>query len=290
MAVDEFQSVCAQADLLIVRNCSIDLWREEYSWPRRRVFIDSDPGFIQFRLANGDFHFVNTVNRCERLFTIGQRIGTKDCPIPTEGRHWVRTVPPVTLAHWSWADDGPATYFSAIMQWRSFQEVTYEGVTYGNKDREFGKFIDLPKLSGQPFIVALTGEPSQNLSVNGWKILPGWKVSLTPELYRTFIRESRTEFGVAKHGYVATQSGWLSDRSICYLASGRPVLVQDTGLGDWLPTGEGLLTFRDVPEALSGIKTINADYEQHRRAARLLAEEYFAADRVLPSLLESAME
>jgi hypothetical protein len=108
--------------------------------------------------------------------------------------------------------------------------------------------------------------------------------------YREFIQRSRSEFAIAKHGYVATKGGWFSDRSICYLASGRPVLVQETGLGDWLPIGEGLLTFRDVTEALRGIEAINADYEQHRRAARLLAEEYFATERVLPSLIESAME
>jgi hypothetical protein len=290
MAVDEFQSVCSQADLLIVLASALDLWRGEYDWPRHRIYIDLDPGFTQVRLANGDQHLVNTVEKCERLFTIGQRIGAQDCTIPTEGRHWLKTVVPISLPHWGVAEDGFVSHFSTIMQWRSYKEVSYKGVRYGNKDKEFINFMHLPKLTSQPFRIAVTGGHPEELSRHGWEVEIGWQVSRTPMSYREFIQRSRSEFAIAKHGYVATKGGWFSDRSICYLASGRPVLVQETGLGDWLPIGEGLLTFRDVTEALRGIEAINADYEQHRRAARLLAEEYFATERVLPSLIESAME
>jgi hypothetical protein len=115
-------------------------------------------------------------------------------------------------------------------------------------------------------------------------------VSKTPSTYREFIQNSRAEFSVPKHGYVAMKGGWFSDRSVCYLASGRPVLIEDTGLKDWLPVGDGLATFRDLPEALEGIQKINADYEHHRRAARELAEKYFASERVLSALLEAAMD
>jgi hypothetical protein len=120
-------------------------------------------------------------------------------------------------------------------------------------------------------------------------VLPGWEPSRTPWSYRDFIAGSRAEFSVAKHGYVHMRGGWFSDRSVCYLASGRPTLVQDTGLGDWLPTGEGVVTFHDPASAVAGIEHINADYDRHRRAARQIAEEYFATERVLPSLLETAM-
>jgi len=176
------------------------------------------------------------------------------------------------------------------MQWQSIQEVLYEGVTYGNKDKEFFKFQHLPKLTAQPFRIALTGALPEELSPDGWEVDIGWQASQTPSSYQQFIQQSRGEFAVAKQGYVAMRGGWFSDRSTCYLASGRPVLVQDTGQRDWLPTGEGILTFRDIPEALKGIEDINADYQRHCQAARRLAEQIFSAERVLPLLLESAMD
>jgi hypothetical protein len=284
----EVRDACAGADLLLVHAQPLALWREEYGWPRRRAFLDVDPGFTQISLAEGQRDLAETVGRCDRLFTIGQRFGAADCPIPTAGRPWLKTLPPVALAHWPPAEDGPATHFTSVMQWRGFRDVTHQGVLYGQKDREFPHFADLPRHTAQPFRLALTGAPPGDLARHGWEVVPGWVPSRTPWSYRDFIRESRAEFGVAKHGYVRMRSGWFSDRSVCYLASGRPVLVQDTGLDDWLPTGAGVVTFRDVPGALRGVEAINADYAGHRRAARRLAEEFFAAERVLPPLLDAA--
>lgn len=291
MSVGEFIEVCSQADLMIVRGSPIPLWRDEYSWPQRCIYIDSDPGFTQFSLVNGNSELAATVERCQHLFTVGQRIGAVDCPIPTAGRHWHKIVPPISLPHWSMVEDEESSYFTTIMQWRSYQEVIYRGTSYGNKDKEFPKFIDLPQRTAQPFRIALTGDHCipDKLSQYSWEIVPGWVTSFTIESYQNFVQTSRAEFGVAKQGYVATQGGWFSDRSVCYLASGRPILVQDTGLSDWLPIGEGILTFRDQKEALNGIEAINADYKQHRYAARRLAEEYFDSDKVLSSLLEAAM-
>ena len=285
----EFLDVCSQADLLIVFGVPIAYWRPEYGWPRRRAFLDIDPGFTQISLATGDSELAATVERCEHLFTIGQRIGAKDCPIPTGGRHWQKTVQPVSLADWPCVEDDTATHFTSVMQWRGFRDVVYDGVLYGQKDREFPKFLDLPRLTPQPFRLAVTGDPPGQLSEHGWEVVPGWIPSRTPWSYRSFIQDSRAEFGVAKHGYVLMRGGWFSDRSVCYLASGRPVLVEDTGLTDWLPVGSGVITFRDPAEAVRGVEAINADYERHRRAARELAEEIFAADRVLPPLLETAL-
>jgi hypothetical protein len=288
LGVDAFRSVCSEADLLIVRGAPIELWRPEYTWPRHRIYIDVDPGFTQIKLANGDPALSETVDRCQMLFTIGQRIGEADCAIPPVGRHWHKTVSPISLCDWPVAEHAPATHFSSIMQWRSYREVTYEGARYGNKDKEFPKFVDLPRLTSQPFRLALTGAPPGMLAEAGWEVVPGWIASRTPELYQRFIQNSRAEFALAKHGYVAMRGGWFSDRSVCYLASGRPVLAQDTGLDGWLPTGDGLLTFRDRTEALAGVEMINADYERHRKAARRLAEEFFAAEKVLAPLLETA--
>lgn len=183
------------------------------------------------------------------------------------------------------SNDDP-THFTSVMQWRSYDDIVHDGVRYGNKDVEFPKFIDLPQRTSQPFQMAATGVLPETLADYGWEVVTGWKVVWSPESYREFVQQSRAEFGVAKHGYVATRGGWVSDRSCCYLASGRPVLVQDTGQSDWLPIGDGFLTFRDQRQALSGLDSINADYPKHCKAARKLAEEHFSADRVLSRMLE----
>jgi hypothetical protein len=288
MSTDELRDVCSAADLLIVRGSPLLSWWPEYARPRRRIFVDSDPAFTQFGLANGNAALCETVDRCERLFTIGQRIGSPDCPVPTGGRRWLKTVPPVFLTQWPMQEDEP-THFTSVLQWRSYRAVAHGGVRYGNKNLEFPKFLGLPRLVEQPFRMALTGAEAQTLTDQGWEVVPGWVASRTPEAYRSFVQRSRAEFGVAKHGYVLARVGWFSDRSVCYLASGRPVLVQDTGVSEWLPTGEGLLTFRDVAEARAGVEAINADYDRHRRAARRLAETEFEAERVLTHLLEDGM-
>lgn len=289
MTVEQTRAICAEADLLIVQAVPLARWREEYLWPRRRAFIDVDPGFIQISLIAGAPELSETVDRCERLFTIAQRMGKPDCLIPTAGREWVKTLPPVCLEQWTFAPDGAAEEFTSVMQWRGFRDVTHEGVTYGQKDREFPGYIDLPRHTRQPLRLALTGAPPEDLERHGWRVTPGWVPSRTPWTYREFIRSSRAEFGVAKHGYVAMRGGWFSDRTVCYLASGRPALLQDTGLRDWLPVGEGVVTFTNPEEAIRGIEIINENYPHHREAARRIAERYFATESVLPPLIEAAM-
>jgi hypothetical protein len=144
-------------------------------------------------------------------------------------------------------------------------------------------------MTPQKFCIALLGTKPENLTSHGWEVAAGEVVSKTVSSYREFIQGSRAEFSVPKNGYVAMRGGWFSDRSVCYLASGRPVLIADTGLGDCLPVGDGLVTFTDLPAALAGVEKINADYQHHRQAARKLAETYFAAERVLPALLDAAL-
>lgn len=289
MTIEAFREVCAGADLFLIWAVPLECWRPEYDLAHRRAYIDADPGFTQISLINGDDKLAKTINRCERLFTIAQRMGAEDCSIPNAGRPWLKTVAPVSLSDWPAVDDDSATHFTSIMQWRGFHDVVHEGMAYGQKDREFPKFIDLPRRTRQPFRLALTGADPADLSRYGWEIIPGWIPSRTPWSYRTFIQESRAEFGVAKHGYVHMRGGWFSDRSVCYLASGRPVLVEDTGLEEWLPVGDGVVTFHNPEEALIGVEAINADYERHARSARRLAEEMFAVNRVLPPLLDAAL-
>ncbi|HLM61798.1 MAG TPA: hypothetical protein VK308_13410 [Pyrinomonadaceae bacterium] len=289
MSIESFREICAQADLMIVRAVPLTIWRDEYLEVHRRCYIDADPGFNQISLINGNAKLAETLNQCERLFTIGQRIGAADCPIPDAGYNWLKTVAPVSLPDWRVAENEDASHFTSVMQWRGFHDVVYKGLAYGQKDKEFPRFLKLPQLVSQPFRLALTGSSPENFTEYGWEVVPGWVASKTTGSYQSFIQESRAEFGVAKHGYVAMRGGWFSDRSVCYLASGRPVLVEDTGLRDWLPVGEGIVTFSDISEAVRGVESINAEYERHCHAAREIAEQYFAASLVLPLLIEEAM-
>ena len=289
MAGADFQEVCSQADLLVARAIPLWVWRPEYDRARRSIFIDVDPGFTQMRMLEVDQALTDALRRYDRVFTIAQRMGAPDCQIPAAGFSWFPTRPPVSLSDWPVAPQGPASHFTSVMRWQGFINVSHEGQKYGQKDQEFPKFLDLPRLTSQKFRLALMGVDLQILIDRGWEVAPGDKVAQTPSLYRCFIQGSRGEFCVPKHGYVAMRGGWFSDRSVAYLASGRPVLMEDTGLQDWLPTGEGAVLFSDLPSAVAGIEAINSDYERHRLAARHLAEEHFAAERVLPELLDAAM-
>jgi hypothetical protein len=286
MTVAHFHEICREADLLMVRATPLTVWRDEYDMPRSRVFIDVDPGFTQIALLSGNSELAGTIERCERLFTVGQRIGEPGCSIPDAGREWLKTVPPVSLPYWPVASEENTTHFTSVIRWRGFRDALYNGVEYGQRDREFPRFMELPRFAPQPFRVAVLGADLESLEEHGWEAVSGEVESLMPESYRTFIGRSRAEFGVAKHLYVEMSTGWFSDRSVCYLASGRPVLVQDTGIESWLPVGEGIITFRTQEEALRGVEIINADYERHRRAARQIAETYFASERVLPPLIQ----
>jgi hypothetical protein len=288
MPLDRFVEICARADLLLLRAAPLWNWRPEYDRPRRRAFIDVDPGFTQIAIANGDGGMAEGIARAERRFTYGQRFGAPDCGIPVDGGPWLKTRPPVFLPEWP-VSPAAATHFTSVVRWQGFKTVTHNGVTYGQRDKEFPTYFDLPQRTRQQFRIAQMGLKPEILTTHGWDVVPGEVISRTPASYREFIQQSRGEFSVPKHGYVAMRGGWFSDRSVCYLASGRPVLIEDTGLRDWLPVGEGVVTFADLAEAAAGVERINRDYEQHRRAARQLAEDVFSTERVLPALLDVAM-
>lgn len=288
MPLEMFHDVCADADLLLLRAVPFWNWRKEYEWPSRRAFIDVDPGFTQITLANGDQGWVDGVARCERRFTYGQRVGAPDCPIPGAGGPWLKTLPPVFLPEWPYVA-ADADLFTSVMRWQGFKEVTHNGVSYGQRDKEFEQFLDLPSLTRQRFRIAQMGIKPELLASRGWDVAPGEVISRTPALYREYIQQSRAEFSVPKNGYVKMRGGWFSDRSVCYLASGRPVLIEDTGLSDWLAVGEGVVTFTNPTEAVAGIQNINAQYARHRAAARRLAAEVFSTDRILASLLVETM-
>ena len=254
---------------------------------RRRVFLDIDPGFGQMwqALGSADLFAGHDV-----FVTVGGRVGLDDCLVPTCGRRWVRTLPPVSLEHWPRCEPGP-TRFTSVASWRGpFDPIEYEGTRFGLRVHEFRRFVDLPDRTGLDFEVALDIDDAdhadrERLEAAGWCLVSPARVAAGPDEYRTYVQSSGAEFQVAKQMYVAARTGWFSDRTACYLASGRPAVVQDTGLDGVIETGRGLLAYDDLEGAEAAARDVAAHPIRHARAARALAEEYFEAGRVLEPLL-----
>ena len=281
-SVDEVRRYCADADLFLNLSGGSWFWRDEYRLIPHKVFIDSDPAFTQLAIAKAEPWYVEFFQGFDRLFTFGANIGTQQSPVPTGQFRWHKTWQPVTLSEWR-TPVVPRDRFTSVLTWRteSFTDVD------GNKDQEFLKYLELPARTSQVFELAING-PQDMLRQHGWNTVDAMKVSRTPWEYRRFVQGSKAEFGVAKHAYVTSRSGWFSDRTECYLASGRPALVQDTGWTAHLPHGEGLLAFTTLDEAVAGIERINSDYDRHARRAEEIAGEHFGAARVLSRLVEEA--
>jgi hypothetical protein len=254
-----------------------------------RVYLDLDPTFNQLWHAlqlcdmrfRGHTHFV----------TIGLAIGRSDCTVPTCGVPWITTPQPVVLSEWPVARRITHDALTTVGHWRSYGSIEHDGTLYGQKAHSLRRFITLPTLTDERFLLALAIHPDESkdlraLAANGWQRLDPAQVARTPADYRRFIRGSRGEFGIAKSGYVASRCGWISDRSLCYLASGRPVLAQDTGFSRFIPAGEGLFAFESTEDILAAIEELRAHYARHARAARAIAEESFDSDKVLSRLLD----
>ncbi len=207
MALADYVKFCEGADLLIMRAVPLWVWRKEFDLPRRRIFIDVDPGFTQMTIAGGDQGFADAIARNDRLFTFGQNIGAPGSTIPTNNWTWLKTLPPVALFEWPFDEGMPASHFTSIMRWDGFRNAEYKGVVYGQKDLVFPQYFDLPRRTGQAFRMAING-PDLPPEYE-WACVPGEKATQTPFTYRDFIQQSRAEFGVAKHGYVQMRSGWF---------------------------------------------------------------------------------
>jgi hypothetical protein len=277
------KAFCADADLFINLSGGSWFWRDEYTRIPRKVFIDSDPVFTQLAIAKAEGWYVDFFRGFDRLFTFGSNIGTPASDVPTSGFTWHHTWQPIVMPEWD-TTAAPGDRFTTVMTWRieSFADVD------GNKDKEFVRFIDLPSRTVHQFELAING-PQTFLREHGWRTVDAMGVSRSLWDYRDFIQRSRGEFGVAKHAYVAHRSGWFSDRTECYLAAGRPAVVQDTGWSAHLPSGEGLFHFSTPEEALAALDAIADDYPRHARRASAIAREHFDANRVLPRLLEVAL-
>jgi hypothetical protein len=255
--------------------------------PPLRVFLDVDPGFGQMWR---ELHLADVFSGHDRFVSVGLNVGSADCGVPDCGLRWISTLPPVALDHWPVAENGSSV--TSVASWRGpYDPVEYDGHTYGLRAHQFRRFVTLPKRTPAQFSVAMSIDPAdaldiQRLSSSGWALLDPAAVAGDPLAYNRFIQGSAAEFGVAKGMYVDTNSGWFSDRSACYLASGKPVIAQETGFGAHLPTGEGLVPFSTLDEAVAAVEDVRADPPQHARAARQIAEEHLDSTRVLGRLVD----
>jgi hypothetical protein len=278
----------------IVNLCGATGPREEHRRGARLLYVETDPVYEQLRIASGEATSTEFLAAHDVLFTYGENLGAADCPVPLVRFAWHPTRPPVVVEQWPYRPDPGAAGFTSIASWENKgKDITFGGVTYQwSKHVNFLRVIDLPRLAtGQRFRLAMDpGTPvvAARLADAGWELTDPRPISCDIDVYRDFIAASRGEFTVAKDIYVRPRSGWFSDRSVCYLAAGKPVVTQDTGVGKFVPSGEGLLLFDTPEEAREALARVDADYLRHCAAARAVASEHFAADRVLGRLLADA--
>jgi len=285
------RDIVRSADLLLNVSSTV-LHPEEYRAIPRLAFIDSDPVFTQTKLARGQQDFRAVVDAHDVHFSFGERLTDR---VPATGHDWLPTRQPIVLDEWRTGTPHRGV-FTTVMNWASYNPVTFEGRTYGQKDVEFMRFLDLPARVTPQLEIAARGSGRRqlpdgllnHLRYKGWNVVDPSEVCSDLDGYRRYIEGSMGEWSVAKNGYVEGQPGWFSCRSACYLAAGRPVVVQDTGFSKVLPVGDGLSCFSSLEEAADAIQRVTVDYERQSRAARAIADEYFGSDRVLVDLLEKA--
>ena len=292
---EKFDEAAASADLFLNVSgaCMIP---ENLSGGCVKVFLDTDPGYNQIMLSerfdwseNID-RWCSMVDEHDRHFTYAENIYGTDCMVPRLGYDWKTTRMPVSIDHWEkLAAPGQKGAWTTVMTWNAFKgKLMYNGVEYGSKGAEFDRLMNLPALVHFPLKVAVGGvkAPLERLAQAGWQVAEGPETTLTPAMYRDFIASSRGEISPAKQVYVEMRTGWFSCRSACYLASGRPVVVQDTGFTPIIAPGKGIIAFKTAEEAARGLIEVEGEYEAHSAAALDMARQYFDSSKVLQKLLE----
>ncbi len=266
--------------------------REEHLACPRRVYVESDPFASQVKVAKGDAGMAAALAAHDTHFSFGENLGAADCVVPVERFRWLPTRQPVVLDLWDRGNGSAGEAYTTITTWHNKdKDVTFRGDTYyWTKDREFEKFLDLPRRRAIPFELAagVDEESRRRLHEHGWRQIHSVPISQDVGRYRDYVLRSRGEFTVARDQYVRPNTGWFSDRSACYLAASRPVITQETGFCKFLPTGKGLFGFRTLDDILAAVDAIETEYEGNCRAAREIAAEYFAAEKVVGSLMERA--
>jgi hypothetical protein len=286
---DSIVDECARADLLI-NLCDAEPLPSWLADIPKRALVDTDPVYSQIRHLT-DSRARSGAEQHTVFFSFGENIASGKSSVPNDGFNWRATRQPIDLE--AWGAEGSSGRWTTVMQWESYKSVEYAGVRYGMKSDSFAAYVELPARVNSEVEIALGGEtaPRTMLESKGWHLINPLVVSRTPWAYRDYIRASKGEFTVAKQGYVVSRSGWFSERSACYLASGRPVVVEDTGFADGiLPAGEGVISFTTIEEAVAGIEDVERNYERHSRAARAIARDHFDANEVLSRLVAEAMD
>ena len=284
-AGDRMADICRSADVML--NVSgVNPLRPWLQGIPVRVLIDTDPVFTQVDILNDPVRraFAEGHNA---FFSFAENFGRPGCSVPDDGLPWQPTRQPVVLRAWPLTPGAEQGTWTTVMLWDSYDVREWQGRRWGMKSEEMERVLDMPARTTQRFELALGGStaPRDRLTALGWTVRDPIAITRDPWIYQDYLRDSKAEFSVAKHGYVASRSGWFSERTANYMALGRPVVVQDTGFSDVLPTGEGLLAFTTTEQAVEAIRAITADYPRHARAARAVAHDFFCAEVVLAKLL-----
>ena len=300
------EALLRRADLLLNFHYAID--PRLLACARRTALVDIDPGLLQFWISRGQLDGPPH----DRYLTTGETVGAPGARFPDCGRRWIHIRPPVCLDLWPFTYDPRAEAFTTVSTWSTtdWLKVTENGKTVlreNTKRVAFLRFVELPRRTSQPLELALylidraardaadheqvgkDAEDRARLERHGWRVRDSREVAGSPEGYRRYVQRSRGEFSCAKPSCMEFQNAWISDRTLCYLASGKPVVVQHTGPSAVLPNGEGMFRFTSLDEAAAALEEINADYERHCRAARTIAETYFDSKRVLEGALDAAL-
>ncbi len=283
-------AIYKQADAILNVTGAQEFYDQHLLCPRR-VYVETDPVEAQIRVHQGVEPVIQTLDSHTHHFTFGENLGRSDCGLPAERFNWLPTRQPVVLDLWPPLPATAQSRYNTIATWKNKgKDIEFNGeMYYWSKDREFEKFINLPRQRPGPFEIATHPDPASatRLRDHGWHLTDPVHISSDMHRYREYIRHSRGEFTVAKDQNIRLRSGWFSDRSACYLASGRPVINQDTAFGVNLPTGHGLFAFSTMDDILAAIDAIESDYPGHCDAARQIAQEYFAAGKVLKPIMDT---
>jgi hypothetical protein len=294
LPLNRIRQLYREADA-VLNICGAQELNEDLRAARRLIYVESDPGVEQIKVDKRVRSTIDYLTRHNALFTFGENVGTERFPVPTHGFKWLPTRQPVVTDLWK-ANRSPAraAVFTSVANWSTsgLKDITWRGEKYlWSKSREFVRFVALPKRAGEPFELATEIKDAKTRAKflrNGWLLRSPLQLSVDYWSYRDYIRRSKGEFTVAKDQYVRLNTGWFSDRSACYLAAGRPVILQETGFTANYGNTAGLFGFRSLGEIVQAVRMINRDYARHSRAARQLARNLFEAEVVLKSLLDCA--
>ncbi|MDW3646773.1 MAG: hypothetical protein R8P61_06915 [Bacteroidia bacterium] len=275
------EEIFRTADLFIDMG-SHGSWAEESEGCQMRVLIDGEPAFTQIKMSHR-LEAGEQLSGYDHYFTNGMLVGTDASSSPTASKNWKHVLHPVNAGLFEVQPPPKNAAFSTVMNWRSHAPIQYKGKTFGQKDLEFEKIIELPNQTSAPLEIAVSGKklPLELLKSFGWQIEDGRAMTLSYERFKRYILDSYAELTVCKQVFVANRTGWFSDRSSAYLASGRPVILQDTGYSDFLPVGEGLFAFTTSDEALTAIDEIRGNHAKHSKKAREIACDLLDAKWVL---------